>query len=48
MQSPPPLPWIAQLRAFLATLPPNVDVVVVMPPVYFTLLPPPGSEQADR
>jgi hypothetical protein len=45
MQSPPPLPWVAQLGAFLATLPRRVDVVVVMPPVYFTLLPQPGSEQ---
>ena len=46
MQSLPQLPWIAQLRTFLATLPQNVHVVVVMPPVYFTSLPPPGSAQA--
>ena len=46
MPSLPQLPWIAQLRTFLATLPQNVHVVVVMPPVYFTLLPPPGSAQA--
>ena len=46
MQSPPQLPWIAQLRTFLATLPQSVHVVVVMPPVYFTSLPPPGSKQA--
>ena len=46
MQPLPQLPWIAQLRTFLASLPQNVHVVVVMPPVYFTLLPPPGSAQA--
>ena len=46
MQSPPQFPWITQVRTFLVTLPQSVHVVVVMPPVYFTLLPPPGSAQA--
>ena len=46
MPSLPHLPWIAQLRTFVSMLPQNVDVVVVMPPVYLTLLPPPGSAQA--
>ena len=29
-----------------ATLPQSVRVVLVMPPVYYTVLPPPGSAQA--
>jgi hypothetical protein len=44
--SPPDLPWIDRLRAFLAGLPQSVRVVLVMPPVYFTLLAEPGSKQA--
>ena len=31
----PQLPWIAQLRTFLAALPQSVHVVAVMPPVYY-------------
>ena len=41
-----PLPWIDGLRAFLATVPQNVRVLLVMPPVYFTALPHPGGKQA--
>lgn len=44
--SPPSLPWVDRLRAFLADLPQSVRVVIAMPPVYFTLLPQPGSKQA--
>jgi hypothetical protein len=47
-QSPPQLPWIAQLRSFIVTLPESVRVVLVMPPVYFTLLPQPESAEAAR
>jgi hypothetical protein len=43
---PPDLPWIDRLRGFLADLPQRVRVVLAMPPVYFTLLPQPGSRQA--
>jgi hypothetical protein len=44
--SPPSLPWVDRLRAFLADLPQSVRVVIAMPPVYFTLLPQSGSKQA--
>jgi hypothetical protein len=46
VQVPPPLPWIERLRTFLAELPPAVGVVLAMPPVYYTSLPPPGSKHA--
>ncbi len=42
----PRLPWVDRLRAFLATVPQSVRVLVVVPPVYFTALPQPGSRQA--
>jgi hypothetical protein len=42
------LPWVERLRAFLAGVPQSVRVVVVVPPVYYTALPPPGSPQAAR
>ena len=40
------LPWVDRLRAFIATVPQSVRVLVVIPPVYFTALPRPDSEQA--
>ncbi len=46
--APPPLPWIDRLAAFLTTLPPSVRVVLAMPPVYYTVLPRPGTEDALR
>ncbi|HME25661.1 MAG TPA: hypothetical protein VKI44_30735 [Acetobacteraceae bacterium] len=45
-QSLSQLPWVDRLRAFLATVPQSVHVILVMPPVYYTVLPHPGSEQA--
>jgi hypothetical protein len=44
----PRFPWIERLDAFLTTLSPNVQVVLVMPPVYFTNLPQPGTMDAIR
>jgi hypothetical protein len=44
----PPLPWIDRLGAFLATLPPSIRVVLAMPPVYYTVLPRAGTEDAVR
>ena len=41
-------PWITELRHMIARLPPDAAVVLVMPPVYHTLLPAPGSREAAR
>jgi hypothetical protein len=43
---PPKFPWIEQLRAVLAALPPDAAAVVLMPPVHYSMLPTPGSRQA--
>jgi hypothetical protein len=42
----PGLPWVDRLRAFVETVPQSVRVLLVVPPVYYTALPPPGSWQA--
>ena len=42
----PGLPWVERLHEFLATVPQSVRVLVVVPPVYYTVLPRPGSKQA--
>jgi hypothetical protein len=42
----PGLPWVDRLRAFLGTVPQSVRVLVVVPPIYYTVLPRPGSRQA--
>jgi hypothetical protein len=39
-------PGVDRLRGLLATIPQSVRVLLVMPPVYFTALPPPGSSLA--
>jgi hypothetical protein len=44
----PRFPWIDRLSEILAGLPPNIRVVVAMPPVYYTELPSPGTEKALR
>lgn len=46
VQWPLPLPWIDRLRAFLASLPQDVRVVLAMPPVFYTSLPEPGTNRA--
>jgi hypothetical protein len=43
-----PLPALDRLRTLLATLPSDMPFVVVMPPVYRTALPAPGSRGATR
>ncbi|HET7880686.1 MAG TPA: hypothetical protein VFL55_07345 [Acetobacteraceae bacterium] len=44
----PPLPWVERLGAFLTTLPTDIRVVLAMPPVYYTMLPEKGTEEAVR
>jgi hypothetical protein len=44
----PGLPWVERLGEFLAGVPQNVRVVLVIPPVYYTALPETGSRQAGR
>jgi hypothetical protein len=41
-----PFPWIDRLQALVSGLPQSVRVVVVIPPVYFAYLSPPGSKEA--
>jgi acyl carrier protein len=41
-------PWIEKLDSLIIALPPSVPVVLVMPPVYFTAIPPAGSLGALR
>lgn len=41
-----PFPWIDQLRALVEALPQSVRVIIVVPPVYFAYLSPPGSKEA--
>ncbi len=45
VQLPPKLPWVERLHDFLGTLPAGARVVLAMPPVYYTSLPPPGSRE---
>jgi hypothetical protein len=40
-----PFPWIDRLHALVGGLPPSVRVVIVVPPVYFAYLSPPGSRE---
>jgi hypothetical protein len=44
--SPPRLPWIDQLAIFIRRLPRPTSFVIVMPPVYYELLPTAGSKEA--
>jgi hypothetical protein len=39
-------PWILRLRDQIARLPPAASVVIVVPPIYASLLPPPNSVEA--
>jgi hypothetical protein len=41
-------PWIERLDSLIVALPPSVAVVLVMPPVFFTAIPPAGSLGALR
>jgi hypothetical protein len=41
-----PFPWVDQLHALVSGLPQSVRVVIVVPPVYFDYLSPPGSKEA--
>jgi hypothetical protein len=41
-------PWIGQLQAMVADLPPSVPIVLFMPPVLYTWMPEPGSRSAAR
>jgi hypothetical protein len=43
---PHPFPWIDRLHAMIADLPQSVRVAVVVPPVYYAYLSPPGSKGA--
>jgi hypothetical protein len=44
--SPPGFPWISKLESFIRQLPRSVGFVIVMPPVYYKLLPVPSSTEA--
>ena len=46
LQSLPRFPWIERLHALLTMVPQSVNVILVMPPEYYTVLPHPGSKQA--
>lgn len=41
-----PFPYAAMLAAAIAKLPPDVPVILVMPPTFYTLVPLPGSRDA--
>jgi hypothetical protein len=41
-------PWFDALRQFVGRMPTDAAVVLVMPPVYYTMIPEPGSLVAER
>ncbi|MFL5257596.1 MAG: hypothetical protein ACJ8AI_32890 [Rhodopila sp.] len=43
-----PFPWVDALGAMIRSLPADAAVVLLMPPVYHSMIPPPGSSMGER